>query len=299
MMKLYKTLSLTLIILVLPIYSQSYKLSPTDSLKSFVNYIASQNPKEQFSENTDILQVLNSLSKGELRIIRNALMAREGYIFNSPELDAYFKEFMWYQPRTKEPDLDEVDKLNIQLIESLEKIAEKHFNDFLSSFQTIELPIMITKDNRLSPTYSEKGLNHGFVTKYLYPTPILSDRQERELPPAAGRYYSWFKIIRSEFIIICYLNKLAAGGYLDIYTLITLSKYGDVISEERIAVYTGEATSESLSNTQMMPDLEINIEKIDITLNDFEEEKSRQITKKKYQINPEGEIVLVSVTHGS
>lgn len=45
-------------------------------------------------------------SKYELRIMRNAIFAKKGRMFNSSELQEYFSRFSWYQPRIRPEEFD-------------------------------------------------------------------------------------------------------------------------------------------------------------------------------------------------
>ena len=57
-------------------------------------------------------------SKAELRIMRNEIYARHGYIFKSPELQAYFTAQPWYKPvdGAGEAQLSELEKLNVRIL---------------------------------------------------------------------------------------------------------------------------------------------------------------------------------------
>lgn len=61
-------------------------------------------------------------SKKELRIMRNYIFARHGYIFKSKSLKRYFKQFEWYSPKrknvTREMSLIELD--NVSFIKAYE-----------------------------------------------------------------------------------------------------------------------------------------------------------------------------------
>lgn len=64
---------------------------------------------------------LYNLTAAELRIARNEIFARYGYIFQSKELQDYFASLNWYQPNVNyDGYLSEVEKHNIELIKSLE-----------------------------------------------------------------------------------------------------------------------------------------------------------------------------------
>lgn len=66
-------------------------------------------------------------SLNELRLTRNKIFAKHGYIFKSKELTDYFNQFDWYEPKFKKVDslLTENELKNIQLIVSLEKELKK------------------------------------------------------------------------------------------------------------------------------------------------------------------------------
>lgn len=66
---------------------------------------------------------LAGLSRSELRVMRNTIYARHGYIFSSADLNNYFSRFSWYTPYTKvvpERELSSVEKHNINLIKAYE-----------------------------------------------------------------------------------------------------------------------------------------------------------------------------------
>lgn len=69
---------------------------------------------------------VQSLSKKELRIMRNEIYAGYGYIFNSPDLNYYFTNQDWYRPITKSlPSLSPIEKINIGLIQKAEARKDK------------------------------------------------------------------------------------------------------------------------------------------------------------------------------
>ncbi len=65
---------------------------------------------------------LTSLSRDELRRLRNAVYARHGRTFDSADLQRYFDSRPWYKPRYdyNESDLTQTDRANIQLIQTME-----------------------------------------------------------------------------------------------------------------------------------------------------------------------------------
>lgn len=71
-------------------------------------------------------------SLDDLRIIRNEIFARHGYIFKSRDLRNYFSKMDWYDPKYENVDslLTEVDKKNIALIISIEhQLKPNSFKD--------------------------------------------------------------------------------------------------------------------------------------------------------------------------
>jgi hypothetical protein len=55
-------------------------------------------------------------SAAELRIMRNEIYARNGYIFDNEELHNYFSQKSWYQPYTYNPTLNKIEQYNIMFI---------------------------------------------------------------------------------------------------------------------------------------------------------------------------------------
>lgn len=64
---------------------------------------------------------LKGLSKDDLRLARNEIYARHGYVFKSKELQNYFGSQSWYEPNPSfDGKMTEWEKHNIELIKSLE-----------------------------------------------------------------------------------------------------------------------------------------------------------------------------------
>ncbi len=71
------------------------------------------------------LKQLKDLSKTELRIIRNLVFAKYGYVFKSQDLNDRFNNTNWYKP---EPNVDINSKLtpkDMELIEHIKKLESK------------------------------------------------------------------------------------------------------------------------------------------------------------------------------
>lgn len=56
-----------------------------------------------------------------LRLARNEIYARHGYIFQSRDLQSYFGQQSWYRPMTRRVAFSQVEQANIALIQSYER----------------------------------------------------------------------------------------------------------------------------------------------------------------------------------
>ena len=95
---------------------------------------------------------ISEMTSANLRLLRNEIFARHGYIFKSQELTNYFSKFDWYQPKLTSDQVDkklsETDRYNISLIKSLENDKKQNFitwnNElqlYLDMIPKIELPL--------------------------------------------------------------------------------------------------------------------------------------------------------------
>lgn len=81
---------------------------------------------------------IKHLSSYKLRLLRNEIFARKGYIFSDSNLTEQFTYERWYKPTTKDVTLNDIEKHNIQLFKQVENrnkkeiaIFEKKLKDFL------------------------------------------------------------------------------------------------------------------------------------------------------------------------
>lgn len=83
--------------------------------------------------------VMVGKSASELRIMRNEIFARYGYIFESEDLAEYFDTKIWYNPKYPNVDdkLTEVDKANIKRFLKFENLAKQDSNDPSISNETL------------------------------------------------------------------------------------------------------------------------------------------------------------------
>lgn len=95
------------------VYSFEKELGSTAS----GDFILSESGFRQIS-----MQDISSLSPEELRIARNEIYARHGYIFESEDLQMYFSNKAWYYPDSfYDGTLSEIEKYNVDLIKMREE----------------------------------------------------------------------------------------------------------------------------------------------------------------------------------
>ena len=65
---------------------------------------------------------IEGLNSWDLKVMRNEIYARHGYIFKTDEIKRYFNEQSWYNPKYSNVEnlLTEIEKKNIQFIKSYE-----------------------------------------------------------------------------------------------------------------------------------------------------------------------------------
>jgi hypothetical protein len=90
---------------------------PTQQQQQTHNLSGLQSPNRLLTEND-----LRGLSKSQLRIMRNEIFARHGYIFDSKDLREYFSQQSWYKPQSKDVThlLSDIDKKNVEFIKKYE-----------------------------------------------------------------------------------------------------------------------------------------------------------------------------------
>ena len=66
---------------------------------------------------------LAGLSASELRIARNEIYARHGYIFHSADLRDHFARFDWYRPTAASVALSPLEARNVELIKQAEQAS--------------------------------------------------------------------------------------------------------------------------------------------------------------------------------
>ena len=70
---------------------------------------------------------LDYFTKAQLRVMRNEIYARHGYVFSSADLKAHFAKMSWYKPLNDNSkiQLSQLEQLNVDLIKAEENKKEK------------------------------------------------------------------------------------------------------------------------------------------------------------------------------
>lgn len=63
---------------------------------------------------------LGALSKTELRLFRNLIFAKKGYIFSDKELEKFYMQFDWYKPTTRNVTFTDLEQTAIDRIKRFE-----------------------------------------------------------------------------------------------------------------------------------------------------------------------------------
>ncbi|PID23620.1 YARHG domain-containing protein [Sporosarcina sp. P7] len=89
---------------------------PVDSQDAYDYFILADSQHSKLVETQ-----LYGFSKSDLRIARNEIYARHGYIFKSEDLQKYFNSQTWYKPDPSyHSELTDIEQHNVTLIQSLE-----------------------------------------------------------------------------------------------------------------------------------------------------------------------------------
>lgn len=88
------------------------------------DHIIIASSSQRLLNSTDV----NNLTRKQLRIARNEIFARHGYIFNSSDLKSIFKNTTWYQPSTRSVSLNKIEQANVFFLRNAEKKGVKKSN---------------------------------------------------------------------------------------------------------------------------------------------------------------------------
>jgi hypothetical protein len=118
---------------------------------------------------------ISQMTVENLRLLRNEIFARHGYIFKSQELTDYFSKFDWYQPNLTSDQVDkklsETDRYNISLIKSLESDKKQNLikwdnelQSYLDLIPMIKLPLDFECENGFD--IPELDYENDLIKKY-------------------------------------------------------------------------------------------------------------------------------------
>lgn len=89
---------------------------------------------------------------------RNEIFARNGYIFDDADFDYFFRNMTWYEKKSKNVELNETEKFNVNLIQKIElqkkEKTQKQPNEILFRFCFNNMPLYYLRQN---------GRNGNFV----------------------------------------------------------------------------------------------------------------------------------------
>jgi len=113
--------------------STAFKWETNDSSiarELLVQYLV-DHPLSSLIDTHDNVVRLERLSGADLRIVKNAIFARKGFVFKSPELQDYFWKKPWYKPDSsgKAIQLNDTDRATIDFISVMEKKAQSRIPD--------------------------------------------------------------------------------------------------------------------------------------------------------------------------
>lgn len=90
---------------------------------------------------------VGSLDTDQLRIARNEIFARHGYIFNSEDLTEYFSRFSWYEGTVSADQFDsssafnKYEKKNVEMLKDAENSQKKSSSDDPESQKAIDIAL--------------------------------------------------------------------------------------------------------------------------------------------------------------
>lgn len=110
-----------------------------EDVEELVENETKSNKYEWLSERLVTASDLEGKSAGDLRLMRNAIFARHGYIFKSDDLKEYFSRFDWYEPRYKDVSnrLSGIEQKNIAYIQRFEGNASASSSQSTARLQNI------------------------------------------------------------------------------------------------------------------------------------------------------------------
>jgi hypothetical protein len=159
-------------------------ISPNVMAQDIVTDII-HNGNISYLDNIIETETISNLKKHELRILRNTIFAKYGYIFTSDDLATHFSRFIWYNGVTKnvKKKLTRIDWINIALIQSLERSIEMEVRDNVVETGSQDIAIIarnITNTDDFEKVVDEDILEINFVETSNYIEEIFDYQTETE-----------------------------------------------------------------------------------------------------------------------
>jgi YARHG domain len=142
----------------------------------------------QASEKILKITDIEEMDESELKLMRNEIFARYGYIFKSVELNAHFTSQPWYKPVSADVNnrLTDIEKKNTTLIKRQEQRIRTtgEFEDFYALFkQALEKEDVekLVDLAHLDLMVSEARVREGFYSVW---DKVIAAARDREIPNA-------------------------------------------------------------------------------------------------------------------
>jgi hypothetical protein len=174
--------------------SRPFYLTGAGQTAGFIEAVTPPEPESGMGEifphsSTALLAAaeLQGLDAGLLRLARNEIFARRGYIFRDQKLAEHFSQFPWYRPVTSEPVLGQVELANVELIRTFELRGSAPTEGF----------VFPDSDRRLLVAGELAGLNAA--TLRLARNEIYARRGRKFVSADLRNYFSQFGWYRPQF----------------------------------------------------------------------------------------------------
>jgi hypothetical protein len=238
------------------------------------------NDKFDISTSKSLLEIMSAKN---IRILRNSIFAKKGYIFKDEELTKFFQKKKWYKPKFQSIKLADNDKQILNLILQIENASNYSFKNFLSHFKHINLPIEVEvgKNGSIFRPFDKPTIKRNVMRKFLKTDfNVLWNH-----PTAIANIYS------DEIFTLLLLGGWDdAGGGSVTYDILAFNKNGKLMYRHNLA-YSGGDLGENIE-TRFVIDKKLNII-IYISDSVIDDEGSEKTTKKikKYFIDFKGTLI--------
>ncbi|MEM8598794.1 MAG: YARHG domain-containing protein [Bacteroidota bacterium] len=199
--------------------------------------------------------LLRLMDRDDVRLLRHAIYARHGHVFEDEATAAFFETQPWYRPAEDGPtDPTDVDISNLQLLHDLEDaLAEREapalpFYEFVALFPVVDLPFSLQQ----AP---ENDL-HLIGEIGEMPPPETSPIQRFLAMDEPGRYYAVAVLpVTGDFVPALVKHEAFSGGYDVRYYLITFTPDGEEIDFAQVMRYTASDVEEATGDLVVKPTL--------------------------------------------